>query len=36
MRPEELQREFPWIIIPAQMQPRYNIAPTQPVAVINQ
>ncbi len=34
MRPEELQREFPWIIIPAQMQPRYNIAPTQPVAVI--
>lgn len=31
----ELQDEFPWINIPPEsLQPRYNIAPTQPVAVL--
>lgn len=35
LRAEELQREFPWVVIPTQMQPRYNIAPTQPVAVVS-
>lgn len=31
----ELQQEFPWINIPnPEIQPRYNIAPTQPVAVV--
>ncbi len=33
--PEQLQTAFPWIGESAnQVQPRYNIAPTQPVAVI--
>ena len=31
----ELQDQFPWINIPENsVQPRYNIAPTQPVAVV--
>lgn len=30
----ELQKAFPGVEFPAQMAPRYNIAPTQPVAVI--
>lgn len=31
----ELQDQFPWINIPANsVQPRFNIAPTQPVAVV--
>lgn len=30
----ELQKAFPWAEFPAQMTPRYNIAPSQPVAVI--
>ncbi len=29
-----LQQAFPQFLIPAQVQPRYNIAPTQPVAVV--
>jgi putative SOS response-associated peptidase YedK len=32
--PEQLQQSFPGIAVPAQMTPRYNIAPTQPIAVI--
>lgn len=32
--PDQLQKSFPGIAIPAQMTPRYNIAPTQPIAVI--
>ena len=30
----ELQSSFPWLNIPAGLTPRYNIAPTQPVAVV--
>jgi putative SOS response-associated peptidase YedK len=30
----ELQQAFPWAAIPPGLEPRYNIAPTQPVAVI--
>lgn len=30
----ELQRAFPWTEFPAEIVPRYNIAPSQPVAVI--
>lgn len=29
-----LQRAFPWLTVPSQLTPRYNIAPTQPVAVV--
>ncbi len=32
--PNTLQQAFPEFIVPEQMTPRYNIAPTQPVAVI--
>ncbi len=31
----ELQKAFPWVDFPSQMTPRYNIAPSQPVAVIS-
>jgi putative SOS response-associated peptidase YedK len=30
----QIQASFPWINIPPGLQPRYNIAPTQPVAVV--
>ncbi len=30
----ELQKAFPWAEFPPEMSPRYNIAPSQPVAVI--
>lgn len=29
-----LQENFPWLYIPAEISSRYNIAPTQPVAVV--
>ena len=29
-----LQETFPWVYIPPEITPRYNIAPTQPVAVL--
>lgn len=32
--PNELREMFPWLQIPPNIQPRYNIAPTQPVAVV--
>jgi putative SOS response-associated peptidase YedK len=32
--PDQLQELFPWATIPRTITPRYNIAPTQPVAVI--
>lgn len=32
--PEQLQDEFPWLSIPVEMRPRYNIAPTQPVVAV--
>lgn len=31
---EQLQEAFPWVDVSAGVQPRYNIAPTQPVAVV--
>ncbi|RPI30883.1 MAG: SOS response-associated peptidase [Chloroflexota bacterium] len=32
--PAKLQEAFPWVEIPEGVRPRYNIAPSQPVAVI--
>lgn len=32
--PNHLQEAFPWAVIPGDLAPRYNIAPSQPVAVI--
>jgi putative SOS response-associated peptidase YedK len=32
--PSHLQEAFPWAVIPNDLAPRYNIAPSQPVAVI--
>lgn len=32
--PTQLKKMFPWLTIPDEMQPRYNVAPTQPVAVV--
>jgi putative SOS response-associated peptidase YedK len=32
--PAHLQEAFPWAVIPNDLAPRYNIAPSQPVAVI--
>jgi putative SOS response-associated peptidase YedK len=29
-----LQESFPWLYIPPEIAPRYNVAPTQPVAVV--
>ncbi len=29
-----LRAAFPWLNIPNELQPRYNIAPTQPIAVV--
>ncbi len=29
-----LQESFPWLNIPEGLEPRYNVAPTQPVAVV--
>lgn len=33
--PGELQELFPSVVIPTGMQPRFNIAPSQPIAVIS-
>lgn len=32
--PTQLKKLFPWLTIPEDMQPRYNVAPTQPVAAV--
>jgi putative SOS response-associated peptidase YedK len=32
--PDQLQQAFPGIAVPAQMTPRFNVAPTQPIAVV--
>lgn len=32
--PGQLQETFPWVDIPEEILPRYNIAPSQPVAVV--
>jgi putative SOS response-associated peptidase YedK len=29
-----VQEKFPWVNVPPELTPRYNIAPTQPVAVV--
>jgi len=31
---EQLSLAFPWLNVPQQLQPRYNVAPTQPVATV--
>jgi putative SOS response-associated peptidase YedK len=31
---EQIQKEFPWVGIPDNIKPRYNIAPSQPVPVV--
>ena len=32
--PSELREAMPWLNVPDELRPRYNIAPTQPVAVV--
>jgi putative SOS response-associated peptidase YedK len=32
--PSELQIAMPWLNVPDELRPRFNIAPTQPVAVV--
>src|SRR5574338_42434 len=32
--PEKIREAFPYVDVPEEIQPRYNVAPTQPVAVI--
>ncbi len=32
--PEQLRGAFPWLNIPDELSPRYNISPSQPVAVV--
>lgn len=32
--PGQLQETFPWVDFPKEITPRYNIAPSQPVAVV--
>ncbi len=32
--PADLRAAFPWLVLPDDLAPRYNIAPTQPVAVV--
>jgi len=32
--PNDLREAFPWLNIPEGINPRYNVAPSQPVAVI--
>ena len=32
--PDQLRETFAWLTVPDQIQPRYNVAPSQPVAVI--
>jgi len=31
---EQLSLAFPWLSVPSDLKPRYNIAPSQPVAVV--
>ena len=32
--PKQLELAFPWLTTPKELAPRYNIAPTQPVAIV--
>jgi putative SOS response-associated peptidase YedK len=32
--PAQLQEAFPWLDVPQEMAPSYNIAPSQPIAVV--
>ncbi len=34
VNPETVQQEFDLASMPADFQPRYNVSPTQPVAVV--
>lgn len=34
VNPEQIRSSFPWLNVPDQLQPRYNVAPTQPIAVV--
>ena len=36
IRPGQLAERFPWLRIPEDLPPRYNVAPTQPLFVINE
>ena len=36
IRPGQLAERFPWLRIPEDLPPRYNVAPTQPLLVINE
>ena len=32
--PDQLRKIFPWLTVPDELQPRYNVAPSQPVAAV--
>jgi putative SOS response-associated peptidase YedK len=32
--PTQLKKMFPWLNVPDNLEPRYNVAPSQPVAVV--
>jgi putative SOS response-associated peptidase YedK len=32
--PEQIRQAFPWLTVPDGIQPHFNVAPTQPVAVV--
>ena len=36
IRPGQLAERFPWLRIPEDLPPRYNVAPTQPLFVIDE
>ena len=36
IRPGQLAERFPWLRIPEDLPPRYNVAPTQPLLVIDE
>jgi putative SOS response-associated peptidase YedK len=36
IRPGQLAERFPWLKIPEDLPPRYNVAPTQPLFVIDE
>ena len=36
IRPGQLAERFPWLRIPEDLPPRYNVAPTQPLLVVDE
>ena len=36
IRPGQLAERFPWLRIPQDLPPRYNVAPTQPLLVVDE